>query len=354
MGRRESANLSVITPVYNGGRFLAECIESVLAQTYTRFEYLICDDHSTDDTAAIVARYARLDPRIRVVRPGRFLPLVANHNYAASQASADSRYLKFVHADDTISPTCLERMVDVAERYPNVGVVGAPRRYGDGSVDLDAIPPTAEIVPGHWLIRHQLGGPYMTGPPTATLLRTTRTAREGRLYDETYVHADDVLSYRILLESDFGYVGEPMTCTRLHDRSTTSGWIARAGTWDVEHLRMALELGRFVMPMRELAPILATWEGRYERMLEKWTLSLKLVRDREVRAYHRTALARLELAARGSGYVLTPALRAYAAVLARDDAEPVTARLPHDDLSEPSPEPVAVFDSAQEGIAQHR
>ncbi|HWH03492.1 MAG TPA: glycosyltransferase family 2 protein, partial [Gemmatimonadales bacterium] len=66
--------VSVVTPVYNTGKYLAECIESVLAQTFTDFEYVILDNASTDDSPEIIARYARRDPRIRVVRNERLLP----------------------------------------------------------------------------------------------------------------------------------------------------------------------------------------------------------------------------------------------------------------------------------------
>src|SRR5436190_1534593 len=102
---RQSKLVSVVTPVYNGARYLAECIESVLAQTYDELEYVICENHGTDETPAIVARYARADARIRVVSPERFLPQIANWNFAVRQISAASAYEKFVHADDTIAPT---------------------------------------------------------------------------------------------------------------------------------------------------------------------------------------------------------------------------------------------------------
>ena len=61
--------VSVVTPVYNTGEFIEQAIRSVLEQTYQNFEYIICNNHSTDDTGDIAARYAALDPRIRVVHP---------------------------------------------------------------------------------------------------------------------------------------------------------------------------------------------------------------------------------------------------------------------------------------------
>ena len=60
--------VSVVTPVYNGERFLRECIESVLAQTYQHWDYTIVDNSSTDQTSEIAREYAARDSRIRVLR----------------------------------------------------------------------------------------------------------------------------------------------------------------------------------------------------------------------------------------------------------------------------------------------
>ena len=79
--------VSLLTPVYNGERYLADCIESVLRQTYRHFEYVIVDNASTDRTADIIAAYAAREPRIRVHRNTDLVPVVANHNIALRHAS---------------------------------------------------------------------------------------------------------------------------------------------------------------------------------------------------------------------------------------------------------------------------
>jgi len=313
---RQPKLVSVVTPVYNGAAYLAECMESVLAQTYEPFEYVVCDNHSTDETPAIVERFARADARVRVVSPERFLPQIANWNFAASQASPASAYLKFVHADDTIVPTCLERMVAVAEAHPSVMMVGALRRVGD-EIDLDGVPQATEVVSGRWLARHQLlGGTYTTGPPSSTLVRSDAATSSGHMYDESYIHADDAFTYALLVDGDFGYIGEPLTYTRLHESSTTA-WCDRVGTWLPEHVRMALETGPHVLTDTELDYAAGRWGGAYGRTLFKWTVTLKLLRDPDVLRYHRLALSHLTRAAHAADWKLPVTLRVYARVLAR-------------------------------------
>src|SRR5438045_4978983 len=74
--------VSVCVPTYNYARFLPDCIESVLAQTLTGWELIICDDCSTDDSAEVVRRYADRDPRIRYVRNETRLGMNGNIKHA--------------------------------------------------------------------------------------------------------------------------------------------------------------------------------------------------------------------------------------------------------------------------------
>jgi glycosyltransferase involved in cell wall biosynthesis len=306
--------VSVVTPVYNGAAFLVECIESVLAQTYRNFEYVVVDNHSSDRTAEIAARYASADERVRVVRPPRHLPQNDNFNFTAGCASEAAVYLKTLHADDTLLPECIARMVSIGERHPNVGVIGA-MRYVRGGVDLIGVPPNVEFVPGRWLIRTQLlGGHYTTGTPTSTMLRSSVLRDRSPLYDPAYVHSDDALVLSLLRTQDFGYYPAPLTRTRLHANSTTS-WAAHVGTWTPDHLRMVLDLASDILDQAELDEVAGTLERQYALMLGKWTASLKLAREPEVRRFHRTALRAIEQSSRRVGRPMSRTLQLYARML---------------------------------------
>ena len=139
--------VSVVTPVFNGADHIVECIESVLAQTYRNWNYVIVDNASTDATPDIAQRYLALDSRIRHLRFEEFVEATSNHNRAFDLASEDSDFCKVVQADDWLFPECLERMVAAAAQNPNVGMVGAYQLRGM-SVDLTGLPHTTTVASG--------------------------------------------------------------------------------------------------------------------------------------------------------------------------------------------------------------
>src|SRR5687768_18358729 len=96
MKPHEQPLVSVLTPVYNGERYLVECIESVLAQTYQNWEYCIVNNRSTDRTLAIAQKYASQDNRIRIHNNETFVECDANGNIAFRQISSESKYCKVV------------------------------------------------------------------------------------------------------------------------------------------------------------------------------------------------------------------------------------------------------------------
>jgi glycosyltransferase involved in cell wall biosynthesis len=107
--------VSVCVPTYNYGRFLTDCIESVLNQTLSEWELVITDDCSTDSTEEIVRGYAATYPNIHYFRNVRRLGMNANLKSAAEFARG--RYIKMLCADDWIAPRCLEILCSLMERY---------------------------------------------------------------------------------------------------------------------------------------------------------------------------------------------------------------------------------------------
>jgi len=136
----------VVTPVYNGARYLRECIESVLAQGYANWRYLLLNNRSTDASLEIAQHYARLDSRIRVHDSAEFLPIIDNHNRALSLLDADSDYCKPLMADDRLYPSCIESLVHAALARPRTGLVCCLGMTARGDVLFDYLPADGRAV----------------------------------------------------------------------------------------------------------------------------------------------------------------------------------------------------------------
>jgi glycosyltransferase involved in cell wall biosynthesis len=111
-------------PVYNGERYLAETLDSLLAQDFADFELIVSDNASTDATPYICAEYAARDPRIRYVRNERNLGAAKNYNRLVELARAP--YFKWASSDDLCAPALLSRCVEVLDADPGV-VVAYPK-----------------------------------------------------------------------------------------------------------------------------------------------------------------------------------------------------------------------------------
>ena len=106
--------ISIITPNYNCGRFIAQTIESVLLQTYTNWEMILQDDCSTDDSYETACTYADKDPRIKVFRNEKNSGAAITRNNAIKKASGN--YVAFLDSDDIWLPEKLEQQVCFMEK----------------------------------------------------------------------------------------------------------------------------------------------------------------------------------------------------------------------------------------------
>ncbi|SHE33991.1 Glycosyltransferase involved in cell wall bisynthesis [Fodinibius roseus] len=220
--KEEEPFVSVLTPAYNGEEFLRECIESVLKQDYDNWEYVLVNNKSTDSTLEIIKEYAALDSRIRIHNNEEFLPQMENLNHAFRQISPESKYCKVVHADDWLFPECLSRMVEVAEEYPSVGIVSAYRLDGN-KVELDGLPYPSNFNSGREIARkYLLYGFSKFGSPSSLLIRSELIRKREKMYDESFLSSDTGACLDLLKESDFGFVHQVLTYTRLHENSVTN------------------------------------------------------------------------------------------------------------------------------------
>lgn len=105
--------ISVVIPVYNVEKYLAQCVDSVLDQTFQDFEIILVDDGTTDSSGAMCDEYAQKDARIRVIHQSNG-GLSAARNTGLSAASGE--YIYFLDSDDYIEPTALADLVSAAQQ----------------------------------------------------------------------------------------------------------------------------------------------------------------------------------------------------------------------------------------------
>jgi glycosyltransferase involved in cell wall biosynthesis len=281
--------VSVLTPVYNGEKYLAECIESVLAQTYQNWEYVIVNNCSTDRTLEIAADYAKRDKRIRIHNNKTFVGCDANGNIAFQQIASASKYCKVVHADDWIYPECILKMVQLAEIHPSVAIVGA---YGlrNDHVAWDGLPYTPSVISGREICRISLmGGPYVFGSPTSLLLRSTEVRKRPAFYNDENRHCDIETCFDVLRDTDFGFVHQVLTFTRDHADSETS-FNARYGTDYLGTLEILAKYGKTYLTDEEYKQCLKEKWSDYYRFLGIKALHNS---EKEFWPFHRKALERL-------------------------------------------------------------
>jgi len=283
--------VSVVTPVYNGEEYLAECIESVLSQTYRHWEYIIVDNCSTDNSLRIAQNYAAKDSRIRIHNNATFLRIIPNHNNALAQISASSKYCKMIFADDWLYPDCLERMVTLAEANPSVGIVAG---YGLRGTDViyTGLPYTSTVIPGREICRLRfLGGPYVFGTPTSHMIRSDLVRARQPFYNESNLHADLEACFDLLKQCDFGFVHQVVCFSRPRLESMTMvskdlNTLVAGGLYDlVKH-------GPFYLTPAELQRCLKLHMRRYYNFLGR---SVWQGRDKQFWAYHERKLREVGL-----------------------------------------------------------
>ncbi|HDL48800.1 MAG TPA: glycosyltransferase family 2 protein [Actinobacteria bacterium] len=214
--------LSVGMPVFNGEAFLAQAIDSILAQTFSEFELIISDNGSTDGTEQICRHYARIDDRVAYFRQSSNLGAAANYNFVFHKATG--RYFKWASHDDLIAPTMLEQCVGVLDSDFEDVILAYPKTrldHSDGTagelyedrLDLGHTSPHERL---YHLVSNVTLCNAVFGVIRSDALRKTRLIG-------AFASSDEVLLAELALLGRFREVPEYLFVRRLHqDRSVVA------------------------------------------------------------------------------------------------------------------------------------
>jgi len=283
--------VSVVTPFHNTEAYLAECIESVLAQTYQNFEYILVDNRSTDGSGDIASEYARKDRRIRLLRTERLLPQVPNYNFALESIAPESLYCKMVQADDWLFPRCLTEMVTLGEAQPTIAIVSSYRlietEFGGGGLK-----PSQTVLSGRDACRLFLvGGVFLFGSPTTVLYRADVVRARKPFYAEGRLHEDTEVIYEILTDRDFGFVHQVLSFSRRDEDSMTAS-VRRFLPDRLDRLILIKRFGALYLDSAEREACLASaLDWYYDGLAKRWVRDRLGTRDERFWEYQRKGLA---------------------------------------------------------------
>jgi glycosyltransferase involved in cell wall biosynthesis len=206
--------VSVIILSYNQTEYIIDAVESVIAQTFRKWEAIIIDNGSTDGTQQVLQRYAE-DPRIRLIFHDTNGHITARSNQGVTLSKGD--YISFLYSDDYYLPTKLEKQLTCFECLSaDWGVVHGPG-YGlnvfSGNQKLALCTPVNGFVLPDLFTRHAEG--FIN--PISPLIRRECLLRYP--FHEDLFTEGETIYYRIAMRYKFFYLDEPLVVMREHDRN---------------------------------------------------------------------------------------------------------------------------------------
>jgi glycosyltransferase involved in cell wall biosynthesis len=202
--------VTVLMPAYNVENYLNESIDSILAQTYTNFKFLIINDGSTDQTESIILSYK--DPRIEYIKNEKNIGYIDSLNKGIDHIS--SKYIVRMDADDISLPTRLEKQISFMESRPDVTVCGSGKinfYTGKNKTETSVYTITDE--------KHLLFSSIFNTsiPHPSAIIRNEVLQKHNLRYDKAYYYAEDKAMWLDLAQYGALYnIEEPLIKYRIH------------------------------------------------------------------------------------------------------------------------------------------
>lgn len=257
--------VAVVTPVYNGARFLAETMASVQAQTYAPLVHVVLDNASTDATPDIIRRFEGGRVPVIAGRRTTTVPMADNWNEALRLVPAEAGWFRLLCADDLIVPAAIETMMAPALADPEVGVVGC--YWAAEGLCGSELPKDRTSYAGSEIVRLYLLRETMVLSGMFGLIRCDLARACEPFYDGSLVSFDSDATLKVLRCSDFALVHEELGTWRRHADSTTDRLACAALTFKSEWLVLLDRYGPGVMKEEDYRGARLAFQNHYLRKL---------------------------------------------------------------------------------------
>lgn len=234
MEEQKQPTVAIGVPVYNGDKYLHECLHSVLQQSFQDWECVVVDNQSTDRSYEIAKEFEAKDKRFKVIKNKDFIPLVDNWNNAFLHSNRHANYYKLLQADDWMYSHFLEETVKLFEKESSAGVISSYRLAGtqvDGcGLDINK----GQLFDGKEILYKQLTRKLDISGDITTLIFSSEYLRKLEFYPRIFngkYHIDTELFYDILNISNVGFVYQVLSYTRRHPESQTNQVVFRFNTF---------------------------------------------------------------------------------------------------------------------------
>lgn len=266
----EGPRVAIITPVYNGAKFLHDAMTSVQEQSYANAVHVLLNNASTDATADIIATFANARIPVVVFDNPVTLPLAANWNRAVTLGRDGSDYFRILCADDMITDDGIEKMVALAETDPDIAVIASLRHTSTGIEEFgwDKRKP---IFGGGEAIR----ACFWDGNGFATphvMYRTAKTRLRPQFFVEDLTSFDTEAVFHVLSQNGakLGFIHEPLGFTRRHSESITETTARPNHTAYFDWFTMMRQYGPVGLTADEYNQRASAFRRHYLRRLIAW------------------------------------------------------------------------------------
>lgn len=226
--------LSVVMPAFNAEDYIAQAIDSVLAQTHSDFELIIVNDGSSDNTPVIAENYRKRDPRVILIAQAN---QGTAHALNVGIAKAQSEWIAIMHADDVMLPNRLQRQIMFISQHPQVSVVGALVYYINFQGKIIGRN-TSDLVQQE-MVQAKISNNELIGLHHPTVLLSRSAVEEVGGYRSEFWPAEDCDLWNRIVEKEHNILVQPeyLLRYRIHGKAASvagarlvrlkTGWIKK-------------------------------------------------------------------------------------------------------------------------------